>query len=147
MEYKYKPYIISSDFDEKPEQIDESRWIAGAAVDLGDASGPRYADTRSHLLKRMDGILFGNDEQDIKSLGCVFTFFVCSQAFKDKPSDIYKKYAPIMLVQSEYDSSAAADWLQKRVAKIGEVTIDILNDELHHLFECEEWDYQLHTLE
>lgn len=111
MEYKYKPYILSSDFDEEPEQIDEYRWIAGAAVDLGDANGPPNKDNQSRITKKTDSILFGNDKQDAKSLGCVFTFFVCSREFKNNPADTYKGYADKMLVQDKYDPPEAADWL------------------------------------
>lgn len=142
MEYKYKPFMISIDFDEKVEVIDSKRWVIGATVDIGDANGPRFKDKRSRIEKGIDRILFGRNHQGHPdSLGYSFTFFVCSPEFKDHPTDQYKKYTSIMLVQDTYNRYDAEQWLKKKIQSIDDVTEAELTSQLHLFLESEEWDF------
>jgi hypothetical protein len=59
MDYHYKPFIVSADFDDQPETIDKERWVAGASVELGDINGPKYKDSRSKFARWLDKKLFG----------------------------------------------------------------------------------------
>ncbi len=112
MDYHYKPFIVSADFDDHPETIDKERWVAGASVELGDINGPKYKDSRSKFARWLDKKLFGQSEHtDERSFNVFFTFFVCSPAFKDNPTDVYKKYVHIMHVQNQYDKQEAAQYL------------------------------------
>lgn len=142
MEYRYKPFIVSAEFDEKPEKIDGDRWIAGAAVDLGDANGPRFKDSRSRIERLADDILFGKGHRgNPASLGYQFTFFVCSPEFKRNPTDLYGKYAHIMYTQDKYDATQARRWLEEKVNSIGEVSESELTKILHTFLESEDWDF------
>jgi hypothetical protein len=88
--------------------------------------------------------MFGPPEYaNPKSLNTNFTFFICSKGFKNAPTKEYKKYVERMLVQDEYDSVKARIWLEKRIAKIGEVNEDELTKQLHDFLETEEWDFDI----
>lgn len=143
MEYLYKPFIISTEFDNEPTRIDSHRWIAGAVVDIGDLNGPRYKDTRGKFARWADNRLFGTQAHaDERSFNCIFTFFVCSKEFRDNPTVEYEKYSDIMLIQDAYDPIKAEAWLRHRLDSIGDVNENELGNQLRSFLETEEFDFE-----
>lgn len=133
-EYKYLPYIINAEFDDKPEYIDGDRWMACATVDIGDSNGPRFPVKRWQLklIKRPE-----------KSLGYDFLLYVCSSEYRANPEPGYERYVDIMHIQEKYNPSVAGKWLLKSINAIGEVNDSELTERFHKIFNTDDWDFDL----
>lgn len=126
-----EPYVISIQFDNNVERLDEDRWVIGADVQIGDRLLLNQRKRRlSFVKKSIDGNINGD-----------FMFVVCSPSFKKHPSSEYAQGIERAYIQQSFDKDDALRYITSSINKIGRVSVDVFTKDIHNFLLTDEWDW------
>lgn len=132
-----EPYVISIDFDNKVEWINDKSWVIGADIQIGDklVAQDAFKTPLSFLRKRNDGNINGD-----------FMFVVCSSEFKKYPTENYSVDIDRAYIQAEFDKNDAVEHITNLIDGIGKVSLREFTENIHTFLLTEEWDWLMNNL-
>ncbi|HSW98962.1 MAG TPA: hypothetical protein VLF71_03935 [Candidatus Saccharimonadales bacterium] len=150
-EPKIRPYIIRISDPEKFQEdggapfgaSPNQRWAAEYEVILGDKNVAEEYETLYQIHKfRARHTLNKFTNRTNGSLGVSFFFLVCSPAYAKDPvgSNHNREDVKRALLQNEFDQDAATQYLDGKIASIGELSPDKLGAALKEFLDTTEWE-------
>lgn len=131
---KIEPYVISIEFDNDVERINEQSWVIGADIQIGDKLMMGDRKKRWPFQKVTDDNINGD-----------FMFVVCSPEFKKHPSSNYVDDIDRAYVQATFDRDDAISHITNLINHIGKVSLHEFTEKIHAFLLTEEWDYLMNS--